>query len=167
MKLNNKRAKRRIIIESLVFFSIAVSPILFKLHELFPKDPNDTIEILNFTIDRNGFYDLSTYFWFLLSKFIPLYLLIIWFLTCKHWWYHIIIIPISMYVFQIFEVVFSQDNLIDTDNLLWILPICLITISFVYFVRLKLYDKFVHGIDLEAIDEELKKSKRKDDELSN
>jgi hypothetical protein len=60
-----------------------------------------------------------------------------------------------MYAFQIFEGVVSEDNYIDTENVMWILPVCMVIIPFVYFIRIKLYDKHVHGIDLEAMDAEL------------
>ncbi len=42
----------------------------------------------------------------------------------------------------------------------------MITIPFVYFIRIKLYDKHVHGIDLEAMDAELQELKQKDIHLS-
>ena len=60
-----------------------------------------------------------------------------------------------MYAFQIFEIYNSTSSQVDTENVLWILPICMAVIPFVYFVRVKLYDKHVHGIDLEAMDMEL------------
>ena len=36
----------------------------------------------------------------------------------------------------------------------------MVIIPFVYFIRIKLYDKYVHGIDLEAIEAELKEIKK-------
>jgi hypothetical protein len=120
------------------------------------------LNLFGITIEKNGFPNINVYIWFLLGKLVPLYLLLIWFFTCKHWWYHIIIIPILMYAFQVFEGVISEDNYIDTDNILWLLPFCMIVIPFVYFVRVKLYDKYVHGIDLEAMDAELKYYKDKE-----
>ncbi|MEK6154153.1 hypothetical protein WIW50_12860 [Flavobacteriaceae bacterium 3-367] len=126
------------------------------MHEYVSSDPDATLNFLGITIDKNGFPNINVYIWFLLGKVVPLYLLLIWFFTCKHWWYHIILIPILMYAFQIFEGVISEDDYIDTENILWILPFCMIVIPFVYFVRVKLYDKHVHGIDLEAMDAELK-----------
>jgi len=153
---NSKKTRHRFFIETIGLVLIVLAPFIFKLHEYLPKDPEETINFLGKTFDRNGFADLSTYAWFLLNKLIPLYLLIIWFFTCKHWWYHIILIPLCMYSFQIFEVVFYWDeDFIDTENVLWLLPICMVVIPFVYFVRIKLYDKYVHGIDLEAMDAEL------------
>ncbi len=67
-----------------------------------------------------------------------------------------------MYAFQIFEVIYSEDLLVDTENVLWLLPVCMVVIPFVYFVRVKLYDKHVHGIDLDAMDAELKYYKDKE-----
>jgi len=157
-----KQAKTRFIIESVALVFIVLTPFLFKIHNYFPSVKGETVSIFGYTIDSNGFVDVSTYVWFLLNKFIPLYLLIIWFFTCKHWWYHIILIPICMYAFQVFEVMYSEDKYIETDNVLWLLPICMVVIPFVYLVRVKLYDKYVHGIDLEAMDLELQLYKEKE-----
>ena len=66
-----------------------------------------------------------------------------------------------MYAFQIFEVVYSEDNIVDTKNILWLLPVCMVVIPFVYLIRIKLYDRYVHGIDLEAMEIELNALKEK------
>ncbi|MDV7138899.1 hypothetical protein R3X28_08425 [Maribacter sp. TH_r10] len=126
-----------------------------------PKEPEETISIFGFVIDNHGFSDVATYFWFLMSKIIPLYLMVFWFMTAKNWWYHIILIPIAMYAFQVFEVVFDSDDYVDTENIWWLLPILMVIIPIVYFIRIKLYDKYVHGIDLEAMEAELKGLKDK------
>lgn len=151
-----KKARTRFFIESLALVLIVISPFVFKAHEYLPTDPDATINILGFVMDRNGFSNINIYIWFLLGKIVPLYLLFIWFLTCKHWWYHIILIPMTMYAFQIFEVFYTDDKYVDTKNVLWLLPVCMVVIPFVYLIRIKLYDKYVHGIDLEAMESELK-----------
>ena len=92
----SKKAKKRLFIESIAIFFIIVAPFIFKLHDYLPRDPEATINILGITIDRNGFEDLYTYGWFLLGKIVPFYLLLIWFFTNKHWWYHSLMIPICM-----------------------------------------------------------------------
>ncbi|PCJ94196.1 MAG: hypothetical protein COA50_13685 [Flavobacteriaceae bacterium] len=157
-----RKVKKKIIIESLVVFFIAVSPFLFKFYDYLPKEEGSSFSILGITIGSNGFHSVSTYIWFMMSKIIPLYLLTLWFLTSKDWWYHIILIPITMYAFQLFEEFFDSDQNIDSENILWILPICMAIIPFVYFIRVKLYDKHVHGIDLDAMDAELKELKERD-----
>lgn len=157
-----RNAKRKIIIDSFLVILIIISPFIFKMHEYVSSDPNATLNILGFTIDNNGYPNINVYIWFLLGKIVPMYLLMIWFFTCKHWWYHIILIPMIMYAFQIYEGIFSDDDFVDTENVLWILPVCIVVIPFVYFIRIKLYDKLVHGIDLEAMDAELKELKEKE-----
>lgn len=143
---------------------ILLSPFIFKSHEYLPNDESiETIKFLWFEIGRNGFVSIDIHAWFFVSKFVPLYLMLIWFFTCKHWWYHIILIPVLMYAFQVFELYVSSDDVVDSDNLLWLLPICVVVIPFVYFIRLKLYDKHVHGIDLEAMDTELQVLKEKEE----
>lgn len=155
------RVKRKIIIESVFVFFIAIAPFLYKIYDFLPEEPEETISFLGITIGNGGFRDVSTFFWFLMSKIIPLYLMVFWFMTAKNWWYHIILIPIAMYAFQVFEVVFDSDDYVDTENIWWLLPILMVIIPIVYFIRIKLYDKYVHGIDLEAIDAELKSLKEK------
>lgn len=155
------KAKRKIFIQSLLVFFIAISPFLYKIYDYLPDNPDATVSFLGFVIDNNGFPDVSTYIWFMMGKVIPLYLLIFWFLTCREWWYHIILIPIAMYAFQVFEVVFDSDDIVDTENIFWLLPICMVIIPFVYFIRIKLYDKHVHGIDLEAMEDELDELKKR------
>ena len=155
------KIKKKIIIETIVVFLIAISPFLFKFYDYMPKYENSEFNFLGINIGTNGFDSVSTYVWFMMGKIIPLYLLVLWFLTSKDWWYHILIIPIAMYSFQIFEERFSNDGVIDSANILWLLPICMVVIPFVYFVRVKLYDKHVHGIDLEAIEAELQELKDK------
>jgi len=158
----SKKAKKRLYIESFAIFLIIASPFVFKAHDYLPRDPEATLNFLGMTIDRNGFADIYTYAWFLLGKIVPFYLLLIWFFTNKHWWYHILLIPICMYAFQIFEVLYSEDKRVDVENVFWILPVCMAIIPFVYFIRVKLYDKYVHGIDLDAMDAELQYYKDKE-----
>ncbi|MDT0539631.1 hypothetical protein [Croceitalea sp. P059] len=160
----NLLAKKRIIIESLVAFLIVLAPFIFKSHEYWPSNEDaETLSILGFNIGKGGFQTLEVHAWFLVGKLIPIYLLVIWFFTCRHWWYHIILIPLLMYTFQLVENYVSDDYMVDSANLMWLLPICIVVIPFVYFIRLKLYDKHVHGIDLDAMDEELTILKAKEE----
>ena len=155
-----RKTKKRFFLESLAILLIIGSPFIFKTHDYIPEE--SSISVLGIEIGSNGFQNVSVYAWFLVGKIVPLYLLVIWFLTCKHWWYHILLIPVCMYAFQIFEVVYSEDPVVDTENVLWLLPVCMVVIPFVYFIRLKLFDKYVHGIDMEAMNAELDYYKNKE-----
>lgn len=72
-----------------------------------------------------------------------------------------LLIPIAMYVFQVVSLIY-EDRFIDEVEIFWLLPIMIVVIPFVYFIRLKLFDKHVLGIDLEAMDRELKAYKEKE-----
>lgn len=156
-----KKAKKRIWIESTMVFFIILAPFLLKVYEFFPTDPKASITWFGQELGKNNWPSYQVHVWFMFQKIVPLYLIFIWFMTSRNWWYHILLLPMVMYAFQIFEDVFDSDGVVDTDNLLWLLPICIVLIPFVYYIRLKLYDKHVYGIDLEAMDAEIKDLKNK------
>lgn len=158
---NRNRIKKKLIIEGLFALLIAISPILFYSYKYLPVNSDNTWSILGITFSNNGYDDVTVAFYFYLSKLIPLALLIIWFTTAKNWWYHIILIPISMYAFQLYSV-FSEDaSKIDENEILYLVAVCMVIIPIVYFIRVKLVDRYVHGIDLEAMEAELKILKEK------
>lgn len=155
------RIKKKLIIEGLFALLIAISPILFYSYKYLPINSDNTWSIFGLTFSNNGYDDVTVAFYFYLSKLIPLALLIIWFTTAKNWWYHIILIPISMYAFQLYSV-FSEDaSKIDENEILYLVAVCMVIIPIVYFIRVKLVDRYVHGIDLEAMEAELKVLKEK------
>ncbi|MFK7811297.1 MAG: hypothetical protein AB8B59_02315 [Maribacter sp.] len=160
--MKKSSAKRKFFFESVAVFFIAITPFLYKIYDYLPTSSSETtISFLGLTIGSNGFADVSTHVWYLTIKIIPLVLLLIWFFTSKDWWYHILLIPIAMYAFQIFENFFSEKNYIDTENIWWLIPVCMVVIPFVYFIRIKLYDKYVNGIDLQEMEAELHSLKQK------
>lgn len=162
---HRKKAKKKIVFETILVFTIALVPIYMKLYEYFPnyysQNALGPVKFLWFSIGSNGFDSVATNIWFYTNKLVPLLLLVIWFFTSKDWWYHIILIPIATYAFQLFELFFDSDDVIDTENIWWLLPICMVIIPLVYFIRIKLYDKYVNGIDLEAMEAELQELKSK------
>ncbi len=117
---------------------------------------------LGMTFTKNGYPTIQTAIYYYVGKVVPLYLLIIWFLTCKEWWYHAILAPIAMYAFQLFALFYSSSMKMDETELYYLLLVCMVIIPIVYFIRVKLFDKHVHGIDLDAMDAELKMLQERD-----
>lgn len=148
--------KRKFILEGLLALLIAISPIIFYSYKYISFDTDNSWSFLGINFTDNGYGEISMAFYFYLSKVIPLMLLILWFITCKQWWYHVILIPIAMYAFQLYSVFSDDVDKIDENELLYLLAVCMIVIPLVYFIRVKLVDKYVHGIDLEAMDAEIK-----------
>ena len=154
-----KKKSRSILIGSIVAVIIALTPLIFYSYKFFPT--GNTLDLFLFTYESKYQLSITTVMWLFTAKFVPLVLLILWFFTCKHWWYHVLLIPISMFVFQIVSLIY-EDRFIDEVEIYWLLPIMTVIIPFVYFIRLKLFDKHVLGIDLEAMDRELKAYKDKE-----
>lgn len=150
------RFRRSLITGSIVALLIAISPYLFYFYKSTPENTN-TWDTFLFTITTDAYEDIYMLSWFFIIKFIPLMLLTLWFFTCKHWWYHVILIPMAMYCFQLFSVINDETNIVDEVELIYLIPIMMIVIPFVYLIRLKIFDKVVHGIDLKKLDEELER----------
>jgi hypothetical protein len=156
--LKNKQWKdqrsKYLLTGSILGLIIAFSPYIFYLYEIFPSGP--VWENSLFTYESKYYEDVLTVAWTYLGKIVPLILLFIWFFTCKHWWYHTILIPISMYSFQLitifYEDVYLEVNLMDTNQLIYLAPFFIVILSVVYLIRIKIFDR-IYGIDLSEIDE--------------
>ena len=94
-----------------------------------------------------------------LVKLLTFFLLFIWFFTCKHWWYHVILVLITMYSYPVIWG-FSEDvyymsrrrypgyqsiDLFGTGFYYYIL--------IVYLIRIKVFDR-IYGIDLSEMERE-------------
>jgi len=141
---------------------IALSPIMFYSYKYMPSD-TESLDFVFFTIKANEFADARTAMWFYLIKLIPLMLLIIWFVTNKQWWYHAILIPISMFSFQLYSQIFERTAEVDENEIFYVIAVTMVVVPIVYFIRVKLVDKHVHGIDLDAMDTELQILKEKEE----
>jgi hypothetical protein len=157
-KDSKKIKSRSILIGSVVALLIAITPYLFYSYEYFPNGP--IFKTWLFTYESKYQESVSLAMWIYLGKLIPLSLLVLWFFTCKHWWYHIILIPMAMYVFQLVSLFVEDTAYFDEVEIYWMIPIMLTIVPFVYLIRLKLFDKHVLGIDLEAMDMELEALKK-------
>ncbi|WP_147437242.1 hypothetical protein [Ulvibacter antarcticus] len=102
---------------------------------------------------KTSFPNFYSFAWYFTGKFIPLYLLLLWFFTCKHWWHWIILVPIAMYAFQIWGVLNESNNL-DELELVYLFPLMMVLIPLVYLIRAKLFNE-VRGNDLKSFEEDL------------
>jgi len=135
---------------SLLIFLIATIPFLFYVNDIFP---DGAIWENSFFVYQSKYYEsVNIFVWVLLGKFIPLSLFIIWFFTCKHWWYLVLLIPISLYSFQFISIIFEDSELIDHNyHYYYLIPIVIGVLSIVYVIRLKIFDQ-IFNIDLSELD---------------
>lgn len=145
--------KRKILsIGTLIALCIVLSPILSYIYQGFPNVK--TWESFLFgTIHSNYYESIQILVWVVFSKVLPFILLLIWFFTCKHWWYHSILVPIAMYVFQIYSTINDDLLFADSDEFYIIIPLIAIVAAITYTIRTKIFDR-LYGVNL---DQELKR----------
>ncbi|QHI35023.1 hypothetical protein IMCC3317_03690 [Kordia antarctica] len=160
-KISTGRKSKSLVTGSIVAIIIATTPYIFYLYESFPDEKSWETFLFTFK-SSSSLYNIA---WLLTGKVVPLVLLILWFFTCRDWWYHVILIPIAMYAFQIFSIIHDENNPVDEVEIYWLIPIMMIIMPIVYLIRLKLFDKYVYGIDLKKIDAELAEYERKEQEM--
>jgi hypothetical protein len=104
---------------------IGLSPfILFYFYRLFPQ--TTVWENSLFTLTSNGFKTVHAFIWTASQKFIPVVLLSLWYVTCKYNWYHVIVLPLSLYILQFVNIVFFKDE-VDILEIYFVIPIAIAT----------------------------------------
>ena len=145
-----KTDKKSLFIGGVIVLFISISPLIFYSYRSFPD-----IQIWEtpFFTAETAFYSWFDFAWYFVGKFVPLYLLLFWFFTCKHWWHWIILGPIAMYSFQLWGIVNESQNL-DELELVYILPLMMILVPAVYLIRAKLFNS-IRGNDLKSFEQDL------------
>ncbi|MBC9797268.1 hypothetical protein IBL28_14935 [Sinomicrobium sp. FJxs] len=137
-----------------MIFLISVSPCIFYFYEAFP---NSTVwKTSFFTVKVSNYSSLHSAAWYFVNKFVPFYLFLLWFLTCRHWWRYIILIPVTLYIFQLITILNTSVEFVDEMEIYWLIPVILVTAAVVHTLRLKLFYRVVRGVDLEKLNKELK-----------
>jgi len=149
IKINTSKVS--LLSSSVVIILISLSPYLLYIYNYLPSTA--IWESPFGDISSGLFQNFKNYVYFLFGKFVPLLLLFLWFITNKNWWYHCIIIPISVYMFQFISLVNDGIELVDEMEFIYTVPITTIVITILYFIRSQLV------VYLEAVD--LKKQMEK------
>ncbi|WP_218841336.1 MULTISPECIES: hypothetical protein [Winogradskyella] len=132
-------SNKSIIRGSLIAITIASTPFLFYLYEYAPE--GEIWETWFFTY-KSGFYEnVQIGLWSILMKLVPLLLLFLWFFTCRHWWYHAILVPIAMFSYQIFGAINAELINFDESQLLYLVPLMAFIIPSIYLIRAKMFNK--------------------------
>ncbi|MDD3722554.1 MAG: hypothetical protein PHW92_08715 [Lutibacter sp.] len=156
MKGNKKTS---LFIGSLMAVLIVSTPYLLYFYQSLPKDLENLDTI--FGVIKGGYYGTaSTYIYYFFSKFVPLLLLFIWFITNKHWWVHALIIPITVYLFQLIAVVNDSEFYMDEVEFIYTVPFLVVIFVILYFIRSKI-SIYIQAVDLKKeMDENMKTPKR-------
>lgn len=140
---------------SIIVFLIIISPLIFYTYRLFPKV---TIwETAFFTFESKGYQNVYSFAWVFIQKFVFLYLFVIWFVTNKNWWHHVIVVPITMLLFQIITLINWEVTAADELELYWMIPIIAMVLFVIYKIRKKL-KYYTNSLDLlDKVNNEIEK----------
>lgn len=146
------KGNRKLFLGGIVVLLIAAIPFLLYAYKSFPDTQVWETSLFSAT---TGFESWFAYAWYLTGKIVPLYILLLWFFTCKHWWHWIILVPIAIYSFQLWGLINESQNY-DEVELYYVIPLMAVVVPLVYLIRAKLFNK-IRGNDLQSFEEELKK----------
>lgn len=147
--------RRSLLTGSIIGTILASTPYLFYLHVSVPHE--QVWNTFLFTYDSKGWEDANVALWVFTGKSIPLLLLFIWFFTNRHWWYHALLVPIAMYVYQIFDFFNSTLTYVDEFQLIYLIPIMAVIIPTIYLIRARLFNKVNEATkSMQELEDELK-----------
>lgn len=151
---DKKISRRDILLGTLIATFISVTPILFYLYESVPD--SQVWNTFLFTYDSKAWGSANLSMWIFTGKAVPCVLLLIWFWTNRHWWYHALLVPITMYLYQIIDL-FTSDGGLDQFQLIYMLPVMAIIVPSIYLIRAKMFNK-INDADktLQDLEEEFK-----------
>lgn len=155
-----KNQKRRsLFLGSFIILLIISTPYLLYIYRVIPDEIEVYKTFLGFEIKGGYYVYVQSYIYTFFGKFVPFFLLIIWFITNKHWWVHSLIIPITVYLFQIISVINDSELYVDEIEFIYTVPIAVIIIVILYFLRNKM-SVYIQAVDLKReMDENMKTPK--------
>jgi len=156
-----KKISSRLLVGSMVGVMILIIPFIFYSYEQFPKEKS--FETAFFNLETTYYGSVNTAVWVFMGKFIPIYICLIWFFTCKYWWKYAILVPIGMYVGQI--IIYFNDEMQFIDEMDWnfVLPIVIVVILILGFIRYSLSSKIELLTIREILQQELVEIKTSND----
>ncbi|MEZ4858829.1 MAG: hypothetical protein R2781_08460 [Flavobacteriaceae bacterium] len=130
---------------------------MFYLYKYAP--PNSTEwKTLFGTIHSGGFANMQAFMHALFTKITFVLLTGIWFLTSQNWWKYAILVPFTMFLFQLSGVVNAQMEYIDEFDFWYSLPVVLPILFFLIYISY-IISKKKTGVDelKQDVDREIKK----------
>ncbi len=146
--------RKKLLIGVGITIILILSPFAFYLYRYAPNDSKQW-EILFFTVHSGGFNSVQIFIHALFTKFLYVLLTGIWFLTARHWWKYAILVPFTMFLFQLSGVINFSIQYIDEYDFWYSLPVIIPVIVFLIWLSRKLRF-YTTALDIrEQIDEEL------------
>lgn len=147
--------KYRFVKGCVVSLILILTPFLFYLY-LFAPDDSKVWETSFFTITSGGFYNVQAFIHATFTKVTFIIITSLWFFTTTKWWRFAILVPFTMFLFQLSGVLNFAIEYIDEFDFWLSLPVILPIVILMILISLRL-NRDIEKIDLkEKIENELK-----------
>lgn len=106
---------------------------MFYIYKFAPSDSKEWDTIFG-TLKANAFGSMQTYMHALFTKVTFVMLTGLWFLTSNNWWKYAILVPFTMFLFQLSGVINFQLQFIDEYDFWYSLPFIAPIIGFIIYL---------------------------------
>ncbi len=132
---------------------------MFYLYKYAPSD-SKTWDIGFMTLESGGFRSVQSFVHALFTKITFLILTTLFYFTARYWWRYFILVPFTMFLFQLSGVLNYKIQYIDEYDFWYSLPIVIPVLVIMFFLGRKLHF-YTATLDLkDEIDKELEQIKQ-------
>ena len=138
-----------------IAFIIFISPFLFFLYTIAPKDTTEWKTRFFYINLQNSGYEIDVLLWRISTSLLYMITIGLWFVTCKHWWRYFILISFLLEVYKFFGYYYEVTNFLIEFKSYNITVLSLTLIFLLLFISKKLnYYSSSKSIN-QQIDEEI------------
>ncbi|GAB5401584.1 MAG: hypothetical protein Aureis2KO_31690 [Aureisphaera sp.] len=107
------------------------------MYKFAPSDSKEWDTIFG-TIQSGKYRSVAIFFHALFTKVIFVLLTAMWFLTSRNWWKYAILVPLTMFLFQLSAAVNHNIDYIDEFDFWYSLPIVLPILFFLIYISVRI-----------------------------
>lgn len=153
----HKDKKRAIYSGVFVSLVLILIPFLFYVYKFAPSDVDEWDTMLG-TLKAGNFSSIKVFAHTLSTKLTFIIITAIWFFTARNWWRFAILVPFTMFLFQLVDVLNKNSMYIDEFDFWYSLPVILPIVFLMVYISLRLHKKSeITEVLKEEADEEIKK----------
>lgn len=142
----------------LLSLCLIATPFLFYIYKYAPAESGATWDTIFGTIEAGNFGNVQSYMHALFTKITFVLLTAIWFVTSRNWWKYAILVPLTMFLFQLSGVVNHQIQFIDEFDFFYSIPVIIPILLLLIFISYRISRRSAVAEDLNAdANEEVKR----------
>ncbi|PKA83311.1 hypothetical protein ATE92_1463 [Ulvibacter sp. MAR_2010_11] len=156
-KFHQTDRSRSILLGVLLSLFLIATPFLFYIYKYAPADATEWDTFFG-VVNSGGFGSVQAYMHALFTKITFVSLTGMWFLTSTNWWKYAILVPLTMFLFQLSGVINYKIQYIDEFDFWYSLPAILPILFFLIYISYRISNQSTTSNDLKKdVDDEIKK----------